>query len=441
MKIYESELEIPAIDGEGDPLDHIAQSVLANLPPDVVPVRFVISKSGPQSYQCEVGVMAGASANECERLGSIFEFRKRTVEDISSFNVAFIVPTGIGSTIGGHAGDSTPAARLIGAVCDQIILHPNVVNASDINEMPENALYVEGSVLSRLLMGTVGLQPVRANRVLTVMDNHPIDYLRNATINTVSSARATYGLSCDSTVLLDPPIHLDAVYTASGRASGTVENLQGLVRLLAERKGSYDAVALATKIAVPLASQVDYFSDEEEMINPWGGAEAIFTHTISSLFDVPTAHAPITADEEIDSLELGLVDPRKAAEAISFTYFQCVLKGLRQSPKIVSYGEDGWPRGALSVDNVSCLVMPDGAVGLPTLAALQQGIPVIAVRENENILENDLTALPWARGQLYIVENYWEAVGVLAAIKAGIDPLSARRPLADTSWEVYNDTE
>jgi hypothetical protein len=440
MKIYESELQIPAFSGEGSPLDHVTKSVVANLPPDVVPVRFVISKSDSQNYQCEVGVMGEATEAERERFGSIFEFRKRTVEDTSSFNVAFIVPTGIGSTIGGHAGDSTPAAQLIGAVCDRIILHPNVVNASDINEMPANAFYVEGSVLSRLLMGTAGLQPVRANRVLTVMDNHPIDFLRDATINTVSSARATYGLSCDSTVLLDPPIDLDAVYTTSGRASGTVENMDGLVRLLSEREGSYDAVALATMVKVPIDSQEEYFSNEGEMINPWGGAEAIFTHTVSSLFDVPTAHAPITADEEIADLQLGLVDPRKAAEAISFTYFQCVLKGLRQSPKIVTHGDDGWPSGALTAENVSCLVMPDGAVGLPTLAALQQGIPVIAVRENENILENDLTALPWAPGQLHIVENYWEALGVLVAIKAGIDPLAARRPLADTAWEVYSDT-
>ena len=47
-------------------------------------------------------------------------------------------------------------------------------------------------------------------------------------------------------------------------------------------------------------------------------------------------------------------------------------------------------------------------------------------------MRNDLTALPWASGQLHIVENYCEAVGVLAALKAGISPESVRRPLADT---------
>ncbi len=35
----------------------------------------------------------------------------------------------------------------------------------------------------------------------------------------------------------------------------------------------------------------------------------------------------------------------------------------------------------LSVSDISNLVIPDGCVGLPTLAAMKQGIPVIAVEE------------------------------------------------------------
>jgi hypothetical protein len=42
---------------------------------------------------------------------------------------------------------------------------------------------------------------------------------------------------------------------------------------------------------------------------------------------------------------------------------------------------------------------------------------------------NDLSLLPWKSGQLHIVQNYWEAAGVVAALKAGIGPSSARRPL------------
>ncbi len=89
--------------------------------------------------------------------------------------------------------------------------------------------------------------------------------------------------------------------------------------------------------------------------------------------------------------------------------------------------------GVITAEDVSCLVIPDGCLGLPTLAALEQGIPVIAVRENKNVMRNDLSALPWKSGQFYSVANYWEAAGVIAAIRAGISPESVRRPLKHTT--------
>ncbi len=77
--------------------------------------------------------------------------------------------------------------------------------------------------------------------------------------------------------------------------------------------------------------------------------------------------------------------------------------------------------------------MPDGCVGLPTLAAIEQGIPVIAVRENRNRMRNDLKSLPFATGKLFIVDNYLEAAGVMTTLKAGVSVPSVRRPLGQTS--------
>jgi hypothetical protein len=71
-------------------------------------------------------------------------------------------------------------------------------------------------------------------------------------------------------------------------------------------------------------------------------------------------------------------------------------------------------------------------IGLPTLAALEQGIPVIAVRENHNRMKNDLEKLPFAEGKLFVVENYLEAVGIMTALKAGVAPSSVRRPITHT---------
>ena len=88
--------------------------------------------------------------------------------------------------------------------------------------------------------------------------------------------------------------------------------------------------------------------------------------------------------------------------------------------------------GVLSAADVSCLVIPDGCVGLPTLAALKQGIPVIAVKENRNRMRNDLTALPFAPGQLRFAANYLEAAGLMTAMRAGVDPETVTRPLPQT---------
>ncbi len=86
----------------------------------------------------------------------------------------------------------------------------------------------------------------------------------------------------------------------------------------------------------------------------------------------------------------------------------------------------------LSNADISCLIIPDGCVGLPTLAAMEQGIPVIAIRENKNRMQNSLEDYPFQPGKLFIVDNYLEAVGVMNALKAGVSVESIRRPLADT---------
>ena len=88
--------------------------------------------------------------------------------------------------------------------------------------------------------------------------------------------------------------------------------------------------------------------------------------------------------------------------------------------------------GVLTAADVSCLVIPDGCVGLPTLAALEQGIPVIAVKENRKRMRNELGKLPFGPGKLFIAENYPEAVGIMTALKAGVALSSVRRPLAET---------
>lgn len=426
MRLFERELTLTAPDCRAGMLNGIRQAAASQIDSGQTPIRFVVASSSERSYRCEVGILEGATPIDA----SIFDLHPRSGHDPAEFTAVLVIPTGIGAEIGGHAGDATPVARLLASVCDTLITHPNVVNASDLNELPANGLYVEGSIISRFLMGSISLQRVRSNRVLVIIDAHPNERFTRATVNAVNGARATYGLPCERIVVLDPPLPTRGRYASSGRAAGAIDELERVFDALDRRRGEYDAIAISTviDIDVPHAS---YFASRGEIVNPWGGVEAMLTHAVSTIYDVPSAHAPMMESEEIANMDPGVIDPRMAAEVVSLTFFQSVLKGLHKAPRISKRARPN----SLTAHDVSCLVIPDGCLGLPTLAALEQNIPVIAVRENRSLMHNDLTMLPWAAGQLHVVENYWEATGLMAAMKEGMDPTSVRRPLASVKIE------
>ena len=432
MEIREKSITIPAHVNDEGLMEHVRASVGFQLNSREVPVRFAVTQSNESYYCCEIGIITGSHSSMDTRVTDLFTYRSRKLETADRFTAILLVPTGIGAEIGGHAGDATAVAHLMSESCDRLILHPNVVNASDINELPGNALYVEGSIVTRLLMGTIGLQPTRSNRVLVVLDSHMDRHFVDAAINSVSAARATYGLDCPRVVCLNPSIRMFAEYSLSGCAVGRVDCLEYCLEVLSDLEDEYDAVALSSVIRVPHEYHLEYFRLQGEMVNPWGGVEAMLTHAISCLLNIPTAHSPMFESKKIENLESGVVEPRMAAEAVSLAFLQCILKGLHRSPRIIQ-DELLYSRSdVISVEDVSCLVIPDGCLGLPTMAALEQGIHVIAVRENQNLMKNDLMLLPWRKGQLIQVENYLEAVGVMNALKSGVSLESVRRPIPAT---------
>jgi len=320
-------------------------------------------------------------------------------------NVVMIIPTGIGCEIGGHCGDGNAAARLLGACCDTLILHPNVVNASDLNEMPDNSLYVEGSQLDRFLKGEIYLQPVRSNKVLVAVNK--ADY---QSINAVSAARATLGLDAEI-VQLKTPLKLVA-RMKDGIATGDVLNWKELVEQV---KGlEFDALGLATPITIDAQTLADYF--RHGGVNPVGGVEAVASRLIADALDKPVAHGPV--DYALKGFT-EIVDPRMAVETVTENFIHCLLKGLHKAPRI-SY-ESG-----MGVKDVDCMVSPYGCFGVPHQACLDARIPVIVVRENRcclNIREHP---------KFIYVENYLEAAGMLMAMQAGVHPASVRRPLKPT---------
>ena len=432
MLLTEKELIIPRVKDHKNLLEHISDSVSSQLGSDEIPVRIAISRTDNKGYHCEVGTLSGVKSDRVEGMGSIFDFEKRKYGNSKEFNAMLLVPTGIGAELGGHSGDGGSLARLIGANCDNLITHPNVVNAADINEIPDNALYVEGSVISRMIMGKIGLQKVNSNRVLMVVDEHTDQKFHELAINSLSAARAAFGLDCPAVITMEDRVLMRAFYSKSGRAVGRIEYFERLCEALEEHRKDYDAVALNSLIHVPKHYHADYFTSDDISVNPWGGVEAMLTHAISMLFNIPSAHSPMMTSEEVMNLDVGIVDPRKSAEAVSTTYLHCILKGLHKSPRIVSDTSIHGDPNLMTVADLSCLIIPDNCIGLPTLAAIEQGIPVIAVRENENCMQNDLEKLPFDSGKLFIVDNYLEAVGVMTALRAGVAIETVRRPITAT---------
>ena len=328
-----------------------------------------------------------------------------------------IIPTGIGARIGGDAGDGNPVCKLLAGCCDTLITHPNVVNASDINEMPDNVLYVEGSMLDRFLAGDIQLrQASRPNRIL-VLVNPPVT---GETINAVSAARATIGV--DAVVKeLTEPLRMTAWWrhTADGRsAAGGVNGLESAIEDI--KKHPCDAVAIHTPVNVSRDVALDYYRNGG--VNPWGGVEAILSKTVSKAIDKPVAHAPLETtspdDEELFLIFKEPVATRIAAEAISNCYLHSVLKGLHRAPRIGA---------GLSYRDVDFMVSPYRCWGPAHDACRAKRIPIIGVREN-CILGDEYDDAPDI-----LVENYLEASGLIMAWRAGVAPSSVRANMEETT--------
>ena len=333
-------------------------------------------------------------------------------------NVVLIIPTGIGCEIGGHAGDANPVAKLIGSCCDFLFLHPNVVNASDINEMPENALYIEGSILDRFLEEKIELQRVKQNKVLVVA-NSPV---HNETINAVSAARVTLGLEAEI-LTLEEPLIMHA-YMKDGKASGEVHNWTNLVDQVIDY--DFDALAIATPIDMEKELELNYW--ENGGVNPWGGVEAMASKLIANKINKPVAHAPVCIGNKQEESDM-VCDPRDGAEIISWAFLHCVLKGLQKAPRICKW-HTGYGHG-LSVSDIDVMISPHGCWGRPHDACFIRGIPILEVMENKTIYsKRKVTEVP--EHYTIQVKNYWEAAGYIMTMQAGIHPLSVRRPLEPT---------
>ncbi|MBW4418021.1 MAG: DUF3326 domain-containing protein [Myxacorys californica WJT36-NPBG1] len=350
------------------------------------------------------------------------------------YTVALIVPTGIGASIGGYAGDALPLAKAIAATCDRLITHPNVLNGAQLYWNLPNALYVEGFGLDQVAAGRWGLRPVRQNRIGIVFDQGIEPDLRVRHLQVADAARATLGLTLTDYVVSDQPLNVELRTATSGATWGTIEHPDSLLRAANQLIHQAGADAIAVVARFPDDTSSDALQDYRhgQGVDPLAGAEAVISHLVVRTFHVPCAHAPALSPLPLDPH----LSPKSAAEELGYTFLPCVLVGLSRAPQFVTGNPD---RHDIWANQIDAIVVPESACGGSAVISLNGShTRIIAVRENLTKMQ----VPPKALGiNATIVNSYLEAIGVMICDRAGVNLgalASTISPLAALTTEGAN---
>ena len=287
---------------------------------------------------------------------------------------AFIVPTGVGATIGGYAGDASKWARKISKYC-KLIVNPNVVNAACFSGIDENMLYVEGYTLDKFFKGSCRLKESLNNKIGIVFDKSIPKPVLNVHINTMNAVKCVYDIDIADYEITEENVGVSFFIDKSGVSAGNVANLDTIKKAAQKLiiKGC-DAIAIVCHFP---EEQGDNYA-KGIGVDPVGGVEAILSHYISKELNVPCAHAPAFSDLTITT---EIVDPRCSAEYITPTFLPCILQGLSQAPKISQ--SEGY-----CIKDLDFIVLPYNSLGcIPVFESIKHNIPIYAIEENKTILD------------------------------------------------------
>ena len=349
-----------------------------------------------------------------------------------------IIPSGIGCSIGGFAGDAIPTARLLAAASGCLITHPNVLNGASLYWNDPRIHYVEGYALDKFAKGDIALKLVKGQKIGLLLDAGLNPVLRKRHLQVVDACRASLGLNIGPVVTTEVPLQITIKTGPSGSSWGELLNPDELLRAGEKLKNAgVNAVAVVT-------SFTDLESNEElnsyrqgEGVDVLAGAEAIISHLLVRHLSLPCAHAPALAELP---LEFDL-DPRIAGEEIGHTFLPCVLVGLSRAPQFIQNFHSNFPptnnsSGLIYSDQIGAIVIPEGALGgEAVLASLEKKVPLIIVK-NRNVLNVSLEKFIGAASTqnknnllIFKAENYLEAAGLVTLLREGISLESIKRPI------------
>lgn len=286
---------------------------------------------------------------------------------------AFIVPTGIGASIGGFAGDASPYAKKFNKI-SKLIVNPNVVNAGGFSGIDSNMLYLEGYSLDEFFKGKIGLKESSNNKIGIIIDKALPEDVLNVHINTINAVNAVYGIDCTEIEITEEEVGVEFFVNKQGISMGSVKNIETLKKA-GENLLKRGCEALAIVCLFDDETSEDY--ENGIGVDPIGGVEAIISHYISRELKVPCAHSPAFRDYSISSK---IVNKKASSEYITPTFLPCILIGLNNVPKLTNNGN-------ITIENLDYLVMPANALGaIPVFEAIKRNIKVFAIEENVTLL-------------------------------------------------------
>jgi len=310
---------------------------------------------------------------------------------------AFIVPTGVGASIGGFAGDASLYARKF-AQKSKLIVNPNVVNAGCFSGITENMLYVEGYSLDSFFKGNLCLvEQTYPNKIGVVFDKSISQGVLNVHINTINAVKTVYGLDIIGYEITEEDVGVEFVIDESGASTGSVKNIDTVIK---SAKNLQNQGANAIAIVCRFEEDINDDYSNGIGVDPVGGVEAIISHAVSKELKIPCAHSPAFEDTTI---EQRIVDARCSAEYITPTFLPCILIGLSQAPQLGTKG--------LSINDLDYLVMPYNSLGsIPVFESLKRDIPIYAIKENSTVL--DITK-KYISDKTIEVETYEETLNLI----------------------------
>ncbi len=297
-----------------------------------------------------------------------------------------IVPTGIGASIGGYAGDASPYAQKI-AEHIPLIVNPNIVNAAVFSGITNNMYYLEGWAIEQFVKGNIGLTLSKNNKIGVIFDKAISPKVLNIHINTLNAIKTVYNINICGYEITEEPTKVEFFKTQSGISSGKVNTPQTLLKA-AKNLLDKGANALAIVCAFEEPPEDDY--EDGCGVDIVGGVEAVISHYLTKELMCPCVHAPAFEDVTICDKQ---VHPKVSAEYITPTFLPCLLFGLKNAPLLVNL-KSKQKVSCLTVEKLHSIVVPYNSLGSSVVIdALEKNIPVYAIKENKTVLNVDKKSL------------------------------------------------